>query len=345
MTDRTPTQVLENGAIRYGVYDENGNLLRYEWMKPEDEPTNPGTPLNKATLLTDETVVRIFGTSIVNNPTVNDALGQISPLYNGVWQRRVENLNMLVGEKEKVDIISGAGTNSTVSSKVYYSSTVEYSSEEGKYFLVEPIEYSVLLDESISKYDENILKGKYWRHQSGEQIYYTDTTDKITTEVRASGVYGYYYVYVMAKEIEANSSPGVWETEISNDSNEYISGYDSTTDYESNFSPSYLYSMRNYLKIQPGRYIGTGTNSTALTFDFVPRVVLVFGAMRSSDYNGTLCNGLLIMTFNPKLGFAVSDTTALVPPGVSSTELNGKTVSWQGASNVSGAEYLYLGLG
>ena len=46
--DRIPTQVLDNGAIRYGVYDENNNLLRYEYMKREDEPIEEGTPVNRA---------------------------------------------------------------------------------------------------------------------------------------------------------------------------------------------------------------------------------------------------------------------------------------------------------
>ena len=45
--DRIPTEVLNNGAVRYGVYDENRNLLRYEYMKREDEPIEEGTPVNK----------------------------------------------------------------------------------------------------------------------------------------------------------------------------------------------------------------------------------------------------------------------------------------------------------
>lgn len=46
--DRIPTEVLENGAVRYGVYDESGKLLRYEYMKREDEPIEEGTPINRA---------------------------------------------------------------------------------------------------------------------------------------------------------------------------------------------------------------------------------------------------------------------------------------------------------
>lgn len=55
MKDRVSTKILENGAIRYGIYDEAGNLLRYEYIRPEDEPTQIGTPLCKETLLNDST--------------------------------------------------------------------------------------------------------------------------------------------------------------------------------------------------------------------------------------------------------------------------------------------------
>lgn len=46
--DRVPVNVLSNDAIRYGIYDEQGNLVRYEYIKREDEPTEEGTPINKA---------------------------------------------------------------------------------------------------------------------------------------------------------------------------------------------------------------------------------------------------------------------------------------------------------
>lgn len=46
--DRVPVNVLSNDAIRYGIYDEQGNLLRYEYIKREDEPIEIGTPINRA---------------------------------------------------------------------------------------------------------------------------------------------------------------------------------------------------------------------------------------------------------------------------------------------------------
>lgn len=76
MRDRAPTKVLDNGAIRYGVYDEAGVLLRYEYIRPEDEPAQTGTPLTKATLLSDDTALAIGLDG--EDPTVNEALARLA---------------------------------------------------------------------------------------------------------------------------------------------------------------------------------------------------------------------------------------------------------------------------
>ena len=66
MRDRTPTKVLENGALRYGVYDADGTFLRYEYLVLDDQPTQEGTPLNKASLLKDSTAALLgLGTDAV----------------------------------------------------------------------------------------------------------------------------------------------------------------------------------------------------------------------------------------------------------------------------------------
>lgn len=76
MRDRTPTRALENGALRYGVYAEDGSLLRYEYLALEDEPADPGTELSKATLLQDSTEVSLFGSAA--DRTVDDAFAGIA---------------------------------------------------------------------------------------------------------------------------------------------------------------------------------------------------------------------------------------------------------------------------
>lgn len=79
MKDRQPTKILANGAIRYGIYNEDGTLNHYEYMKREDSPTVEGTPLNKANLLSDETAAKIWpGSNKPEDPTVNDALNKLS---------------------------------------------------------------------------------------------------------------------------------------------------------------------------------------------------------------------------------------------------------------------------
>ena len=48
MKDRTPTQVLPNGAIRYEEFNESEVSQGYKYLKLADEPTEVGTALNKA---------------------------------------------------------------------------------------------------------------------------------------------------------------------------------------------------------------------------------------------------------------------------------------------------------
>ena len=60
MQDRQGTNNLANGAVRYGVYSANGSLLRYEWLLPEDEPLEAGTPLTAGNLLTAQTAAKVW---------------------------------------------------------------------------------------------------------------------------------------------------------------------------------------------------------------------------------------------------------------------------------------------
>lgn len=79
MKDRQPTKILSNGAIRYGVYNADGTLDHYEYLKREDAPTVEGTPLNKANLLSDETAAKIWKNASTRpeDPTVSEALAEL----------------------------------------------------------------------------------------------------------------------------------------------------------------------------------------------------------------------------------------------------------------------------
>lgn len=62
---------------RYAVYDDNHNFLRYEYHERADEPTQEGTPLSKANLLSDTTAAKYF-TSATGAETVNQVLSKLA---------------------------------------------------------------------------------------------------------------------------------------------------------------------------------------------------------------------------------------------------------------------------
>lgn len=79
MQDRIGTNGLANGAVRYGVYSTDGSLLRYEWIRPADEPLEEGTPLIKANLLTDATAAKVWPAGDApDDPKVNEAIDKLT---------------------------------------------------------------------------------------------------------------------------------------------------------------------------------------------------------------------------------------------------------------------------
>lgn len=81
MKDRKPTKVLQNGAVYYSATRVlmGVTATREEWIRPEDEPLESGTPLTKETLLSGEAEEIIWpGSGKPANPTVNDALDKLT---------------------------------------------------------------------------------------------------------------------------------------------------------------------------------------------------------------------------------------------------------------------------
>ena len=57
MKDRVSTEKLSNGAVRYEKFGSDGVSQGYIYLRPADEPSEVGTPLNKANLLSDLTAL------------------------------------------------------------------------------------------------------------------------------------------------------------------------------------------------------------------------------------------------------------------------------------------------
>lgn len=111
-------------------------------------------------------------------------------------------------------------------------------------------------------------------------------------------------------------------------------------------------------RIQTGSYVGTGTyganNPCSLTFDFVPKIVVIFGY---SSYSGSMSLAV-INTDMPDIGnkqyssayFYGGQTdgqdSGLMQKTGTAKSLNGKTLSWYGPTlylqcNISGNTYYY----
>ena len=73
MEDRIPSPGQQGRVL---ITPEDGGDPYYATVTMADNPTNPGTPLNKETLLQDETETSLFGNA--NNRTVDDAFRGIS---------------------------------------------------------------------------------------------------------------------------------------------------------------------------------------------------------------------------------------------------------------------------
>lgn len=113
MKDRLSTKILSNGATRYGVYDETGNLLRYEYIKLEDEPTVEGDFFSKANMLPDS-IPAALGLKM-GNPQVKDALNVLANVGNlHVWERVQSGVTDYLTSTDRNAYTDGTVDNTTI---------------------------------------------------------------------------------------------------------------------------------------------------------------------------------------------------------------------------------------
>jgi len=118
MTDRIPLQVASNGAVRHGIYDIDGNLIRYEYIKNEDGAAVAGTPLNKASLLSDVTATALatfINATLSEDPTINEMLSalagsNVARITSGSYVGTgATSLSLAIPSGAKVVLIHGGG--------------------------------------------------------------------------------------------------------------------------------------------------------------------------------------------------------------------------------------------
>ena len=223
MKDRVSTKILDNGATRYGVYDETGKLLRYEYIKLEDEPDEEGTILNKANLLTDE-VARQVGLRTAD-PTPNDMFNVLAHVGNmHVWERVLTTIDASYVER-RVNISDANIFSSNYQSSTYYarfnvSDSINITSS-GDISLVSPTQVEIYF-QSGALYNFDSLKGKY--------ILYASTASNSSSSFPGSGKIGYISSDAEVSVTHSNN----YQAKITSGASEVYSVFvpaETTTDY------------------------------------------------------------------------------------------------------------------
>lgn len=214
MRDRIPTKVLQNGALRYAEYHENGEFVQHRYMLLDDEPTDEGTPLNKSTFLTDSTETAIWGDA--QNRTVDEALKAVNYQIGDTLTTARTDLgdNWLLCNGAQVSLDNYPGVN-MLPDAMLYGAWEQYNVISN--YVITPIK---------------LLNG-YYVYTSGASVYYTTDltgTWNKTGQINSIPhdifgiVYGNgYWVICSGEYIKyATSLDGTWKSKQVAASNDYL---------------------------------------------------------------------------------------------------------------------------
>ena len=334
-----------------------------------DQPTQEGTPINKASLLKDATAA-LYGLGTGAVP--DDVLAELGKYKQYWWRRRtpsktqyVEKQNNVTAEHENASISSNGTT-------VSVSTSISFDPNTGENLtMVNP--ESVRLD-SWNSVETGIVQISkitnkspcYLKVSSVTPLIYLpagSTTTKRsggngTMQVRGNSSYTVYFgnssdVPVIAKVVSTGLAvipASDWQYLRSSNRNAYPdSGIQGGYEYEYLGVP--LDNAVTAPEIETGSYIGTGTygasNPNSLTFDFVPRFFTVGSLEPISNGSGYVQSAgrgqiMLIINGGLALGYMISSNYC---------KLDGNTISWYAYDsednqfNLSGKKYGYIAIG
>lgn len=273
-------------------------------MERADEPTQPGTPLNKATLLNDLSA-EMFG---FGADAVPDDIFSFLGVFNLHWWRRRVN-TASAGYQEVRTPGTGAyqlcvaysGSNDDI---VKYTKSISIDQTNGEitYLNQQSVDISYRTAESINR---SYLRGCYIKASgSYEDDWVYIPTNAAISAVNSGDEYIVRYdagnFYTVSSEYKMAGEIGDWEYLYSADRSAYPdSGISGNYEYEYIGVP-YENFTHMPVKIEAGSYIGTGTsgndNKTEITFTFPPKI---WGVTAFRDTNRKLHAILNIFPFEP----------------------------------------------
>lgn len=297
-------------------------------MVRADSPTQEGTPLNKANLLTDATAA-LFG--LGTDAVPNEVLGVLSRLHSGLgneylWAKYKSTYTNSFYWVNKSDLRIGSTGYST---SFTYSSSVTIN-DDGNAELVNPTTSSA---QSASAF--SVLKGKYFIMSTTPIVTPTApgglkfAPDSTSFSVSSGWIsIDTYQECSLFEKIEARETTFLNST----NRNAYATGTFDGYTYE------FLGQLGEKSRVSQGRYVGTGTygsnNQCSLTFEFSPKFLFI----TSSN------NNLFLYAM---IGQATSYSSS---SGANTFLFSGNTVSWYSTTansqlNAVGTVYYYIAIG
>lgn len=349
-------------------------------MERADDPTQAGTPLNKATFLKDATAA-LYGLGTGAVP--DEVLAELGKYKQHWWRRRVPAFNGYVEQQR--DIVSSdypsISTGRGETNYIYYSKSISIDQSTGDVTLVSPSNISV-------GYSETTLPGNcqslcnqapcYFQFNMESRIFYlpagatyaqdttlTDTStetmewytngsDSGNITLRNTSYTNPKALRVISEKVDRDA--GDWQYLQSSNRSAYPdSGTQDGYEYEYLGIP--FDNAVTAPKIETGSYVGTGThgpnNPNTLTFSFVPKILFIF---KNNIYSGFIremgYSSMVIMTHVSVVTSSYNSSVNFGKETYLTWDDNSKKVSWYSTAsnaecqgNISGVTYTYIAIG
>lgn len=291
MNDRVPSP---NQTGRVLISPEDGSAPFYATVEMADNPTNPGTPLNKQNLLQDM-VAALYSEN--NQAVPNDIFSDLAPLVQHWWKKEVAN-----GYVESLSQGSGYFNvaDNEAGRTIQYSRSINIDQSNGNITLQNPVSVTVTVENRSQVY--NALMGSYVLGAASDPSNIHKIALDATGSVDYSGqnvsmwFYG-QYTYSVSSTVESSVTTMV----VSPNRNQY-------PDDGQQDGATYTY-QGNFLldgpgaHIEVGSYKGTGTsginNPNILTFDAPPKAVFISAIVTDTNtWGGGLASFAMIAGAN-----------------------------------------------
>lgn len=285
-----------------------------------------GEVYNKNEVCTDGTL-NLFGASQPNN--ILEMFGK------HWWKRRVIETGEAIVEELNIGQyqFTAKGSTGSLMTTLYYANS--YTLNQEGYELVNPVKFELSYTSGSSA--QETFNGKYYMigTTKGDTVYYCGTVDD-SKNFNASYTYNsstetyivtFQGVTTRTYQVKTYETLGEWEFVLSTDPNAYPTGESGMFYYEYLGVP--FTNAREGAKIEKGTYIGTGeyksSSPNILTFNFVPKIVIVTGDEIFGNYLLVMMNGS--STVNAFPANSTGDKVFM--------DWNNKTVTWYATYNAS----------